>query len=93
MKYQLGSDATIYEQGRDTKDMFTTLEVSDAFKYQVKECLVSNTDVRIETDDDNCKYEPHGQPLEVGLIKFLLDNNEDVQNLFIHRNMSCPVQI
>ena len=36
------------------------------------------------------KYEPKGQALEVGMIEFLMDNDEDVQNIFINRNRATP---
>lgn len=32
------------------------------------ESIISNTDVRIETNDVECMYVPKGQPLEVGMI-------------------------
>jgi len=39
-------------------------------KDLLKEAIVSNTDVRIEAVDDGDmpKYEPKGQPIEVGMI-------------------------
>jgi len=40
----------------------------------MKEAIVSNTDVRIEANDEEYKYEPKGQALEVGMIQFLMDN-------------------
>lgn len=61
-------------------------------KDLLKEAIVSNTDVRIEAVDDGDvpRYEPKGQPLEVGMIQFLIDNEEDVQNIFINRNRYTP---
>lgn len=47
---------------------------------------MNNTDVSIEMNDKEFKYEPKGSPLEVGLIKFLIDNDIDVPNRFIERN-------
>jgi hypothetical protein len=35
-------------------------------------------------------YEPKGQELEVGLIKFLIDNEKDIHQEFIHRNLNTP---
>lgn len=59
--------------------------------------MVGNTDVRIEVNDGEqkgpdfeYKYEPKGQALEVGMIEFLMDNDEDVQNIFINRNRANP---
>lgn len=33
---------------------------------------------------------PSGQALEVGLIQFLLDNEEDIQHAFLQRNKNAP---
>ena len=66
------------------------LEIPTELKEIIKECIISNTDVRIECNDAECKYEPMGQPLEVGLTQFLIDNDEDIQNVFIERNRYSP---
>jgi hypothetical protein len=44
----------------------------------INEAIVSNTDVRIEVNDALCQYEPCGSALEVGMIKFMIENDEDV---------------
>lgn len=65
------------------------------------ESIISNTDVRIEIEDKKAqgehgeyysepKFKPVGQPLEVGLIQFLLDNGEDINQAFINRNRFAP---
>jgi hypothetical protein len=56
----------------------------------IREAIISNTDVRIEVDDKNMTYVPRGSPFEVGMIKFLMDNGEDVPNQFVERNRNCP---
>jgi hypothetical protein len=66
------------------------LEIPLELKEIIKECIISNTDVRIECNDTECTYEPMGQPLEVGLINFLIDNEEDIPNIFINRNKFAP---
>ena len=74
-----------------TPDFFNShLEVQSELKDVIKEAIVANTDVRIETNDRECRYEPKGQPLEVGMIQFLMDNEEDVQQMFIQRNKQAP---
>ena len=50
------------------------LQIQDELKAVIKECIMCNTDVRIETNDDSFTYEAHGQPMEVGLINFLMEN-------------------
>jgi len=52
----------------------------------IKEGIISNSDVRIETENENCTYKPEGHATEVALIKFLMDNEYDIQNVFINRN-------
>mmetsp|Transcript_14890 Transcript_14890/g.25363 ORF Transcript_14890/g.25363 Transcript_14890/m.25363 type:complete len:791 (+) Transcript_14890:874-3246(+) len=91
-KYQIGGDFEVYEHNREgERDFFSTkLSIQQELKDVLKEAVFSNTDVRIETNDAECKYEPKGQALEVGMIQFLMDNEEDVQSLFIARNKSAP---
>jgi magnesium-transporting ATPase (P-type) len=61
-------------------------EINSQWKDLIKEAILCNTDVRIEVNDAECKYEPCGSSLEVGMIKFLIENEEDVQMKFISRN-------
>jgi len=56
----------------------------------IVENIVSNSDVRIEICDNDHIYKPAGQPLEVGMIQFLLDNKESVSDIFMNRNKSSP---
>jgi magnesium-transporting ATPase (P-type) len=88
-KYQIG-DAyqLIHEHDRDTNpEQFNTrLEINHEHRDFIIESLINNTDVRIEMNDKEFKYEPKGSSLEVGLIKFLIDNEIDVPNRFIQRN-------
>jgi len=53
-------------------------EISNDLRQIIIESIISNTDVRIETNDEECIYEPKGMPLEVGMIQFLIDNEEDI---------------
>lgn len=62
------------------KNKFSTIDsISSDLRTIIVESIISNTDVRIETNDVECMYEPKGQQLEVGMIKFLIENNEDIQ--------------
>ena len=65
------------------------LEVNVELKDLIKEAITMNTDARIEIGEDHdetYKYLPKGQALEVGMMDFLLENGEDVQNLFVKKN-------
>jgi len=66
------------------------LQLQKEMKELIKESIISNTDVRMVANEEELKYEPEGQELEVGLIRFLIDNEEDIKNLFIQRNLTAP---
>jgi magnesium-transporting ATPase (P-type) len=55
-------------------NFFTKYQMDSNLKSLIKEAILCNTDVRIEVNDATCTYEPMGQALEVGMIKFLVDN-------------------
>jgi hypothetical protein len=65
------------------------LEVNIELKDLLKEAIISNTDVRIEVDDNSYQYLAKGQATEAGMIDFLMENGEDVYNIFINRNRDC----
>lgn len=90
--YQIANERRAIENDTDNYPTFfnTELEIDDQLRQILKEAIISNTDVRIETDNENCKYKPAGQAIEVGLIQFLMDNGEDIQNIFINRNRYAP---
>jgi magnesium-transporting ATPase (P-type) len=48
---------------------------------------LSNSDVRIEINDKTCEYVPKGAPLEVGMLQFLTDNEIDITDAMIQRNI------
>ena len=62
------------------------VNLQQELKELITEAIVSNTDVRVEPNDELLILEPFGQEIEVGMIQFLIDNGEDIQNLFISRN-------
>lgn len=90
--YQITDDMKPHENdpARYPTYFNTQLELQQELKEIIKECIISNTDVRIECNDEDCRYEPKGQALEVGLVQFLMDNEEDVQSIFINRNRFAP---
>jgi len=73
---------------RDTPDHFKNhVQMEHDLKRLIVDSIVNNTDVRFEpTNKVPYVMEPFGQELEVGLVKFLLENEEDVQQLFVERN-------
>jgi hypothetical protein len=65
-------------------------DVSQELKDLIRECIIANTDVRIEIDNEELKYEPMGQAIEVGMIQFLVANDEDLNQRVIDRNKFSP---
>jgi magnesium-transporting ATPase (P-type) len=49
------------------------------------QCIIFNTEARIEMDDKNHCYIPEGNPVEVGLLNFLTSINVPVQDQFVDR--------
>ena len=92
--YQLVKEQMVHENDPvETPAAFNDiLEVNVELKDLIKEAITMNTDARIEIGEDHdetYKYLPKGQALEVGMMDFLLENGEDVQNLFVKRNANC----
>ena len=51
----------------------------------VKDCIILNCDARIEMSED-AKYSPEGNGTEVGMLKFLQENDIEVQDLLAKRH-------
>jgi len=51
----------------------------------VKDCIIMNCDARIEMSSD-AKYTPEGNGTEVGMLRFLQQNNIEVQDLLAKRH-------
>jgi hypothetical protein len=64
----------------------TRLDLHPEIKNCIKESLIANTDVGVEENDETMMYEPKGQEIEVAMIKFLIDNDEDIHAQFVRRN-------
>lgn len=68
----------------DGSDYFNEgLDMSPDLKDLIKEAIVNNTDVLFEIGEDELgvyRYLAKGQAIEVGMIDFLLENGEDVQD-------------
>jgi magnesium-transporting ATPase (P-type) len=56
----------------------------------IEECILSNTDVRVETNEQEFRYVPAGGALEVGMVNFLIDAGHDIRNSLIERNSQQP---
>lgn len=92
-KFQLLDSVEVHDHGmlNGSLNFFNTrLELNADIKEIIKESLISNTDVRVEENDETMMYEPKGQEVEVAMIKFLIDNDEDIHASFIRRNRYSP---
>ena len=72
---------------------FNKMDISSDLRQIMIEAIISNTDVRIETNDEECMYVPKGMSIEVGMIQFLIDNEEDIQRQLVDRNKYAPIKI
>ena len=93
MKFHFGDKEKA--ENNDTEDgpknfFKKQLDIAPQWRELIIEGIISNTDVRIEVNDALCEYEPCGSAIEVGMIKFLLENEYDVQGKFIERNQKTP---
>jgi len=88
VKYQICDDLKAIDNDPvyDPDNFNKSQNISEDIKGYIKECIYSNTDVRIEMDDETMSYTPKGEPIEVGLVKFLLENGENVPEMLISRN-------
>lgn len=65
-------------------------KANDNIKGLIREAILANTDVHLEVDEgqnkETASYVAKGQALEVAMINFLMENGEDVYNLFNSQN-------
>ena len=63
----------------------SNLELNHELKKIFENCIILNTEARMEMEDEQGKYQPCGSPVEVGLLKFLIDQEVAVQEALIDR--------
>ena len=51
----------------------SNLELNHELNKVFQNCLLLNTEARMEMGDDDVKYTPQGSPVEVGLLRFLIE--------------------
>lgn len=47
-------------------------QLNHTLQENINRCIVLNTEARMEIDDIEHKYVPQGNPVEVGLLKYLI---------------------
>jgi P-type E1-E2 ATPase len=87
-KYQLFDNYTPYDNNWENEgDKFSkVIDIQSELKNLIIESIASNTDVRVEMNDETMTFEPMGDSLEVGMMQFLVENDEDINKLLIQRN-------
>ena len=55
-----------------------TPEIDQAVLDMKGNCIMLNTDAKMEINDDDHRYEPSGGPIEVALLNFLIENGISV---------------
>lgn len=55
------------------------------------DCVVYNCDSRIEMSQD-AMYEPEGNPIEAGMLRFLQQNEIEVQDLLLEKQRQSIVE-
>lgn len=54
-----------------------SFDIQSDLKNLIIESIVANSDVRMEINDSLMTYEPHGDSIEVAMMNFLIENDED----------------
>ena len=52
----------------------------------MQDCILYNCDARIEMSVEDAMYEPQGNGIEVGMLRFLLDNEIPVNQLLVEKS-------
>lgn len=91
-KYQLCNNIFAIENDHLSHPNYfvKNVELSIEAKELIRECIISNTDVRLEINDEKLTYDARGQPIEVAMINFLIDNEENIHETFVNRNLYSP---
>lgn len=92
-KIQLFQDNTIHYAGENEsgQNFFERQKMDEELKNLVIDAIVCNNDSRVEPNDETMQYDVKGQSMEVALANFLFDNQQDVQALFVDRNLKTPI--
>lgn len=52
----------------------------------IKDCIILNCDARVEMSVEDAKYKPEGNGTEVGMLRFLQQNDVPIQDLMVARH-------
>ena len=79
-KFQLFDNFTPYDNDleREGNKFNRYIDILSDLKNLIIESIVCNTDARVEVNDSTMTFEPKGDNIEVGMINFLTENDEDV---------------
>jgi len=66
------------------KGTFTSSKIHPTVIETVRDCIIYNSGSRIEMSDD-ALYEPYGNGTEIGLLRFLTDNEISIHDRYLMR--------
>ena len=70
----------------------SNLELNHELNKVFQNCLLLNTEARMEMGDDDVKYTPQGSPVEVGLLRFLIEQEVPVQDALVDRERNYKLK-
>ena len=70
----------------------SNLELNHELNKTFQNCILLNTEARMEMGDDEHKYIPSGSPVEVGLLKFLIENEFPIQDELVNRERNFKLE-
>lgn len=75
------------DQGTDDQQLNHTLSEI------INRSIILNTESRMEIDDNDHKYKPQGNSVEVGLLKYLINNDKPVHELLKQRESQDKLKL
>jgi Ca2+-transporting ATPase len=73
------------------KSVFLNSNLTEEAVTKIVDCIVYNCDSRVEMSDD-AMYEACGNGTEVGMLRFLQQNDYEIQNLLTRKARECIVE-
>jgi len=59
--------------------------INEQLRQLLIDCIVYNCDARVEMGVEEARYEPQGNGIEAGMLRFLQDNDIAVHELMVRR--------
>ena len=66
--------------------------IKEQLRQLLIDCIVYNCDARVEMGVEEAKYEPQGNGIEAGMLRFLQDNDIPIHELMVRRQRECTLE-